>query len=121
MSGIRYQTVRPIVQEIVNVRDADKARNEMQLENQIPKHAPGYPFLQGAHTDTQQIVVDPETRQSLGKQDVALTIKTGGVTSDSCNDAVSGVCLNTVSAFLLSQGISAIRPSFGVNRYAGFK
>lgn len=120
MSGINYQTVRPIVQEIVNVRDADKARNEMQLENQVPKHAPGYPFLQGAHTDTQQIVVDPETRQSLGKQDVALTIKSDGIAPGSCN-AVSGVCLNTVSAFLLSEGIPAIRPSFGVNRYARFK
>ena len=103
----------PTMTELLQSKGAETVRNDKQLtEDVAPKN-----------TDMQQVQIDPKTRQSLGKNEEVAPIALG-----SCNGnviggggVVSGICLNPVSTFLLSQGIPTIRPSFGLNRHAGYK
>lgn len=124
----------PTVNQIVQFRGADTVRNDKQLTDDVAAQK----------TDYQQTQIDPKTRQSRGKNDEVAPITMGRlvpIVPDSkckkesisnkkcwCNGdvnggggVVSGICLNPVSTFLLSQGIPTIRPSFGLNRYAGYK
>ena len=103
----------PTMAQLVQFRGADTVRNDTQLTADVAAQK----------TDYQQTQIDPKTRQSRGKNDEVAPITMGRCNGDvnGGGGVVSGICLNPVSTFLLSQGIPTIRPSFGLNRYAGYK
>lgn len=104
----------PTMGGLLRIKGAETARNDQPLlEHTTPQN-----------TDFQEIQIHPENRQSLGKNDevapIAAPVPCNGDVKGG-GGVVSGICLNPVSTFLLSQGIPTIRPSFGLNRYAGYK
>lgn len=103
----------PNVTQIVQVKGANTFRNDTQLTADVAAQK----------TDYQQTQIHPKTRHTLGKNDEVAPITMGRCNGDvnGGGGVVSGICLNPVSTFLLSQGIPTIRPSFGLNRYAGYK
>lgn len=103
----------PTMAQLRQIRGAETVRNDKQLTEDVAAQK----------TDYQQTQIDPKTRQSRGKNDEVASIDPGSCNGDvnGGGGVVSGICLNPVSTFLLSQGIPTIRPSFGLNRYAGYK
>ena len=103
----------PTMTKLVQIKGAETVRNDKQLTEDVAAQK----------TDYQQTQIDSKTRQSLGKNDIVAPIAPGSCKGNvnGGGGVVSGICLNPVSTFLLSQGIPTIRPSFGLNRYAGYK
>tara|TARA_B110000008_G_scaffold259356_1_gene279110 strand:+ start:1645 stop:2025 length:381 start_codon:yes stop_codon:yes gene_type:complete len=64
--------------------------------------------------------ITDKRKDEVGENRVPIkSIETIDTIADST--CTSNLCLDPISTFLLKQGIPTIRPSFGLNRYAGFK